>query len=216
MTNFNIYLKKMNPLYYIGKTVNQIEETKMWMELESNGVDFIEQLDSDIRGHSKYQMTRPNHIRLVKEFLARRDITSKDAILDIGCGKGGMIYVFHCVGFVKADGIDYSEELCLTACANMERLGIKSHVKCVNAAEYEAYDDYNYIYMYNPFGEDIMRKVVFNIGRSLKRKPRKIRIIYANPNYGYVLDEAGYILTDTLRSSILFPETVAVYNKESN
>ncbi|MBQ6587220.1 MAG: class I SAM-dependent methyltransferase [Butyrivibrio sp.] len=44
----------------------------------------------------------------------------KDSVLDIGCGKGRMLYYFYKLGFTKTDGIEYSRELCSVARNNYE------------------------------------------------------------------------------------------------
>lgn len=207
------YIKRFNPLYYIGRVLDSKKEIEIWRRLESGGLDFVEQREADIVGHSKYQLTRPNHMKLVRGLLSQCGITPKDAIVDIGCGKGGMLFFFHECGFGKTDGIEYSSELCRIAKSNMSKLNIEAKIVQADAAEYEQYDDYTYFYMYNPFGKDIMKRVVQNIENSRIRKPRTVKIIYSNPKYGDLFKHMGYKLVKAVKTSIFFPEIVAIYKK---
>ena len=46
-------------------------------------------------------------------------VTDKDAIIDIGCGKGRMLYFFSQFPFKYVDGLEYSRELVAAAEGNI-------------------------------------------------------------------------------------------------
>jgi SAM-dependent methyltransferase len=136
-------------------------------------------------------------------YLVLRDlgITHADSILDLGSGKGGALVTMAEYPFRKIVGVEISPRLAEIAKKNMIRLGYKERIKvsCANAAEYGSLSDFSYIYLYNPFPSAVLRTVLENIKRSLRERPRVLRIIYANPQ-----------CEDDLRSDELF-EKVAEY-----
>ena len=64
----------------------------------------------DKAGYSNYAQTAIWGRRLLKKYLAPR-ITKDDAIIDIGCGKGSMVYWFSQFPFRLVAGLDYSQGL---------------------------------------------------------------------------------------------------------
>ncbi len=50
-----------------------------------------------------------------------------------------------------------------------------------SAEAFESLDEYNYLYLYNPFPCVVMDSVMRSLVASLDRKPRRFRIIYLNP-----------------------------------
>ena len=110
------------------------------------------------------------------------DITKSDSILDIGCGKGGALITLSRHPFRRIAGVDISKDLLETARTNFSKLKIKNiHLYQSDASKFQKLEEYNYIYMFNPFPCNIMKNVITNINQSLKSNPRKIIIIYNNP-----------------------------------
>jgi len=65
---------------------------------------------------------------------------------------------------------------------NLTKLGIKNvDLRCMNAGEFDAMDDYNYLYLYNPFPSMVMQTVMDRLVESLDRHPRPFTIIYLMP-----------------------------------
>jgi hypothetical protein len=50
-----------------------------------------------------------------------------------------------------------------------------------DASKYEITADQCLFYMYNPFRDEVMRRVIENIADSVRRHPRKVLVIYLNP-----------------------------------
>ena len=109
-------------------------------------------------------------------------ITSDDALLDFGCGKGGVLVTLSTYPFRKLGGVELSPKLYAIAQNNIARLQIP-HIElfCCDAAEFTALDDYTYIYFFNPFPSTVMEAVMRNVMQSLQSRPRKLTIIYKNP-----------------------------------
>lgn len=116
--------------------------------------------------------------------------------IDIGCGKGKVALVWHLLlRKNKTDqtvfGIDYYEPLVKIAKKNHKKLfGDKGRFICADATDvnYENFGDRLIVYLFNPFDEAILRKVLSKITN------KEIYIIYNNPVHSNVIHNAGYHL----------------------
>jgi SAM-dependent methyltransferase len=114
--------------------------------------------------------------------LRKLAINCTDSIIDIGCGKGGALITLSDFQFGKIAGVELSYKLVCVAKENLEKLKIKGiETFCCNATEFNGYDEFNYIYMYNPFPDKIMIYFLQVLQASLQRKPRELIIIYKCP-----------------------------------
>ena len=120
----------------------------------------------------------------LEKVLRALQITREDAIVDFGSGKGGALITFAKYPFSKITGVELSPELAAIAENNLRKLDIGNVTMVISdAADFTDLDAYNYFYFFNPFPAEIMRAVIINITSSLIRKPRKLVIIYFNPEY---------------------------------
>ncbi len=109
-------------------------------------------------------------------------INQNDSIIDIGCGKGGALITLSKYPFQSVDGLDISDELISIAKSNLKKLKInKVKLFQSNAATFTDLEKYTHIYMANPFPCTIMKEVMSNIKKSIKKHPREVTIIYMNP-----------------------------------
>jgi len=114
--------------------------------------------------------------------LRRMPIASSDAVLDVGCGKGGALITLSDFPFGRVAGLELSETLVGVARANLRRLGRTTVVVyCGDALEFANYDDYSHIYLYNPFPPVVMAPFLRCLAASLQRRPRRLTLIYKNP-----------------------------------
>ena len=61
----------------------------------------------------------------------------------------------------------------------------------------EELDEYNWFYLFDPFGRDVFEKVINNICESFNRRPRKIWIINILPKYHDIIEKTGrFVLTN--------------------
>lgn len=68
-----------------------------------------------------------------------------------------------------------------------------------DAREFEIPDDVTVVYLNNPFSGPIFAYVVESLLASVKRSPRRLRIIYFNPVEERLLLEGGFRLVKTIR-----------------
>lgn len=117
--------------------------------------------------------------------------------IDYGCGKGRALFVAEQCGFTNLIGIDIALELIQEANENKEvykKANAKSHIHFTfsDATVYEIPPDAAVFYFFNPFGPDILKKVVSLIKESVKLYPRTIYCIYLNPQYKDVFEKEQF------------------------
>ncbi|MBP1465519.1 methyltransferase domain-containing protein [Candidatus Chloroploca sp. M-50] len=149
-----------------------------------HGLDFLTTLRAEEAGldpHSAFGSS-PSGNKYLKHILTDLKITPKDAILDIGCGKGSALRTMLAFPFVRVDGIELSGKIAAIATRNFKRLNAhRVNVFHGDASMFSGYDAYNIVYLYNPFPVSVMRPVVQALTRSVQEVERELVIIYNNP-----------------------------------
>ena len=137
--------------------------------------------------------------------LALRDaleLTSGDAITDLGCGCGRVLATFARRPLRYCRGVEFDAGAAGIARTNASRLrGRRAAIDVVtaDAADYP-FDDETLVYLFNPFGPQTLRAVLVNLRLSLELKPRRLRLCYYNPKHRDVIDATGWLRrTATLR-----------------
>jgi SAM-dependent methyltransferase len=118
-------------------------------------------------------------------------------LIDYGCGKGRALFVAEQCGFTNLIGVDIAKELIDDANANKAvyvRKNSQSKIDFLfeDATKYLIPDNAQVFYFFNPFGEEVLQKVIDNIKESVKQHPRKVYCIYLNPKYKAVFEENGF------------------------
>jgi SAM-dependent methyltransferase len=117
--------------------------------------------------------------------------------IDYGCGKGRALFVAEQCGFTNLIGIDIALELITVANENKavyHKANPKSeiHFTFCDAVAYVIPDDASVFYFFNPFGAEVLQKVIANITESVRLYPRTVYCIYLNPKYKEVFEEHGF------------------------
>jgi len=147
------------------------------------------------------------------KLLATLPISSRDAVVDMGCGKGGAMITLARYPFARVDGIELSPQLAQVAHMNIERLGIRNAtVFCGDAAMFQDLDIYTHVYMYHPFPANIMSSVLVNLTASVHRQKRRITVIYKNPLFHDLVVGAGFDLIRETRQDHPHYAPFRVYN----
>jgi 23S rRNA G2445 N2-methylase RlmL len=95
--------------------------------------------------------------------------------------------------FSRVDGVDISKELLEIARENLRRMRVRGSVLFhSDAAAFDGYDRYTFYYLYNPFPQAVMAQTMVRISESLKRRPRKVTLVYTNPKEHAVIESAGF------------------------
>jgi len=98
---------------------------------------------------------------------------------------------------------------------NMRKMNVDAEIIHADAMIYDDYDEYNYFYMYNPFGGEIIQNVIQSINNSITKIPRDVHVIYCNPVYGDMFIQAGYKIEKSFRKNLFFTEDAIVYSKNA-
>jgi hypothetical protein len=108
--------------------------------------------------------------------------------VDIGAGKGRALFLAQDMGFKRVIGVEFALELVQICQQNISRkvaagLASVSPVEIVHtdALSYKLPNEQTVLYFYNPFGEEIMVRMIERIRASLEEMPRPIKIVYENP-----------------------------------
>ncbi len=135
----------------------------------------------------------PTDTRIFIDIIKNYPLNSKDAVLDIGAGKGSGVVSLSAAGFSNIGAIEYTKSIFDTLCANMNRLNMKDvQLLYGDAAELtEELDKYNWFFLFNPFDWKTMEKILANLSDSIRRRKRKIRIIYAEPIFHNMIMSSG-------------------------
>ena len=111
--------------------------------------------------------------------------------IDLGCGKGRTLLVASKLGFNQVIGVEFARELVQIARANLARMGVvNASVIHGDAAEFQFPDDDFVLYLYNPFSQEVMRRVIANLRRS---RAKRIFVMYFDPQCAGVLDSSGFL-----------------------
>lgn len=118
-----------------------------------------------------------------------------DVIIDLGCGKGRVVFVVAQQRLKKVIGVEIDPGLADKAKRNLRTLKRSRspvEIACADAARYK-FTDETVILLCNPFGAVTMGTVLRNIRESWERTPRKVRIVYYNPLEKELLDKQDWL-----------------------
>jgi precorrin-6B methylase 2 len=145
----------------------------------------------------------PTRRHLFVKAVSTLQITNSNSFMDIGCGKGFVLIMASQYPFAKIAGIELSEKMYQTCLKNLKKHDLETvDIILKNATDVSfEYDEYDTFFMYNPFKENVVKKVVRNLINSVKRKPRKIVMIYHNPLHGNIFIEQGFKIIEKLNDN---------------
>ncbi len=152
--------------------------------------------ETDTTNHT-YVPIRPKCARRVLQALPVTN-PQEYTFIDVGCGKGRMLLLaLEEYSFRTAIGIELRKEL-----SDLARLNLHNDDRArlceatcmnVNAMEFEFPDEKLVVYLFNPFGEEVMRTVLENLGRSLESSFRDVWVVMDFPVYASVADSMPYL-----------------------
>jgi hypothetical protein len=136
--------------------------------------------------------------------------TRNDVFIDMGSGKGRMIYLAaRKFSFKKIIGVEISGKLNEIAQNNIERnkRKLKStdiQIITSDVSNYQIPDDATIIYLYDPFRGEVFINLIKKLRDSLNNHPRVLRIIYRNPVMHDYLIENGFSVVLSQKSLIMY------------
>ena len=156
----------------------------------------LEELSIDaaaLEGAHLYGGSQPSVLRALLEKIPNPETF---AFVDLGCGKGRPLFIATEFPFREVIGVELSPPLTAIAIRNAqimsarypERTAVSVVLGDATAFELPAGDVV--LFLYNPFGESLIRKVVANVERALEDGTRRVFVVYYNPVFGTCFDES--------------------------
>lgn len=133
-----------------------------------------------------YLPARAKNIRSTLRLLPIGD-PAQYTFIDMGSGKGRAVFLAAELPFRKVLGVEHSAALHEAAVANLRRLRrsarTRERVELVldDAANYEFPGGNLVLYMFNPFGPDIMSKMLNNLERAMREEKRHVAVLLLWP-----------------------------------
>lgn len=137
----------------------------------------------------------PTTASIIYEIIAALPIRPQEfTFIDMGSGKGRALLIASEFPFKKIVGIELSEQLHQIAEENVKRFRPATQkcttfdLHCMDALDY-VYDDTPVVlFLFDPFGRDILEKALAKLDASLKASPRDCYVVYVYPQYEDLLE----------------------------
>jgi SAM-dependent methyltransferase len=118
--------------------------------------------------------------------------------VDFGSGKGRVLLLASAFPFRRVVGVEWSHELHEDARRNLKvytgpRACDEIESFCMDAGCFPIPSGPLVLYFFNPFKDEVMTKVLQNIGRALEAEPREIILVYVNPRFKGAFDAATFL-----------------------
>ncbi len=138
--------------------------------------------NADYKGYS------PIAFRAFRAVLRHVEVRpDRDVLLDIGSGKGRAVVLAATYPFKRIIGVDIAEELNVVARSNIARA--RRHLRCArieivtaDAVTFDIPDDVTIVHAFDPFQGPGIEALIESIRRSVRRAPRRLTVLYANPH----------------------------------
>lgn len=144
-----------------------------------------------------------------------------DVVIDLGSGPGRAVLVAATFRLRRVIGVERELMLHEQARANLltsrlPRRTARIDLVCSDVLDYRLPDDVTVVFMYNPFRGTVFRRTVAEILRSVDARPRRLRLVYVNPQEHDVLIGTGRFrlvatLMDKLRPGRDWARMLAAY-----
>ena len=158
---------------------------------------------------SPYQASNWVNLIGLARMLRELEIDREDVFLDLGCGKGQVLFVAAHFPFARVVGLDLSEAMISIARRDLDgrRRGFRAggvELIAGDAAGFEFPPDVNTCYLYNPFPRPVMAQVLAGMDASLAEHPRTMRVLYLEAADGDLLLAQGFRETRRIRRLRLY------------
>jgi SAM-dependent methyltransferase len=117
--------------------------------------------------------------------------------IDLGSGAGRVLFLASEYPFKQIEGVEIATELHEVAQENIRRFRFPGQ-RCreirstnLSAADYEFPNENLAIYLFNPFGPDVLGDVIAHLNTSLRTHPRNVVVAMLYPEFGYMMDRSG-------------------------
>ncbi|MEU4773161.1 class I SAM-dependent methyltransferase [Micromonospora sp. NPDC023644] len=132
-----------------------------------------------------------------------------DVFVDFGCGRGRALYVASWYRFGEVIGVEKSADLAEAARRNLGRARgparlRRARVVTARVEDFDIPDSLTVGFLFNPFHGPVFDDLCARLADSARRRPRRLRIVYANPVEGDRLVAHGFEPTRSARKLALY------------
>jgi SAM-dependent methyltransferase len=149
--------------------------------------------------HSPYQPTEPALFHEMLEGLQQQSHLDfrEFTFIDLGSGKGRTLLLASDYPFRRIVGVELLPALHQIAQENLQKYHSESQKCfalesiCGDATDFPFPVDPTVLYLFNPFPESGLRRMLANLEQSLRQNPRPVCVLYHNPLLEHVLGESA-------------------------
>jgi SAM-dependent methyltransferase len=149
--------------------------------------------------HSPYQPTEPGLFHQMLKALSQRSrFDFRDFVfVDLGSGKGRTLLMASDYPFRRIVGVELLPALHLAAQENLSKYRSESQrcfaleSICADATDFAFPAEAMALYLFNPFPESGLRRVIANLEQSMRVCPRAVFVLYHNPLLEHVLSQSA-------------------------
>ncbi len=119
--------------------------------------------------------------------------------IDFGSGKGKSVLLASELPFRKIIGVEFAPDLHAIAQRNVQSFSNDKQqcrdieLVCMDAAVFPLPPVPAVLFFFNPFGKEVMARVIENVKRSCAEHPRELFIVYATPVLDALWTRAGFV-----------------------
>jgi len=199
-THTNADMSHQNTIVYkFGELLNSLGENGISSTLKKigqrlaykiKGLDFSTQNIYDLTRVGEHKENGTALVSTSKDFLSKliEDLEEgigkplkKSLFIDYGSGKGAAIIHARALGFERTVGVEFAKELHETAQRNIKKLKLDNVDSFyADATTYDTPLDVSVIYLFNPFDEVVMQKMIVNIMKQKENFKNDVYLIYGN------------------------------------
>jgi SAM-dependent methyltransferase len=151
--------------------------------------------------YSPYQPSEPDLFHEILGSLHRETgLRFEDfAFVDLGSGKGRALLMASDYPFRRILGVELLPALHAIALENLRVYDSESQrcfsleAVCADATAFPLPDEPLVIYLFNPFPEAGLRRVMKSLEQTLRNHPRKVYVLYHNPLLQHVVLNCGFL-----------------------
>jgi hypothetical protein len=146
---------------------------------------------ANVQHAKRYQAIDPGVLRQALASV-KRDF-QEFTFIDVGCGKGRALLIAAEHKFKGLIGVEFASQLTHIAEDNCRRVGVAATILYQDAATYRFPTGNLVLYLFNPFGPDVLNPVLDNLLASQIAASSVCYVIYVNPEYRECLDQRPQI-----------------------
>lgn len=125
---------------------------------------------------------------------------AKTRFVDLGCGKGRVLMMTAALPFAQVLGVEYSPALSAIARRNLERYRGPHRAEAVevvtaDASEFAYPDGDLVVFMYHPFDEVVMQRVIDALRRRQLTSPHRLLVLYFKPVHAALWQATDFVET---------------------